>query len=408
MAMPEAAAQLPTLAWRGSGGKYVVTAKIDDPVVRPARARLIWAANTAQAMYNLGVPSLLVGTAAGLPFKTDTLAGMAAVRRHLGHLYGVRADFDVRIIHPTGTGSEQAARLASLEFPRYVLPDAALVHTRDPLVAVACAKRKIAYVWEHHDEDYQNKFTDYHELATGSASCRAIVAITESIRDSLIGNGVPPQKVLVLSSGVNATTQQARPDRARSWRDFLLQGGYEKVVAYCGGMQLERGIEHILAAAESMPSVRFVFLGGHQNDLVHWQGELARRELANCKLLGYHPHETVCEVQQASDALVFSREATGRPEVTSPLKFFEYLLTGVPIVAAKVAALDPYRNGLDVAWYDPAEPSGLVPALRTTLWAADWPRSCEANVAFGRQHTWEQRQRRLLNFVGPVDPKTSF
>jgi glycosyltransferase involved in cell wall biosynthesis len=323
-------------------------------------------------------------------------------------MYGVTADFDVRILYPSSTGADQAARLAAGEFPRYVLPDAALVHTRDPLVAAACAKRRVSYVWEHHDEDYQKKFTEYESLAMASTTCRAIVAITESIRETLLRNGVPADKLLVLPSGVNATTQQPRPVRAHSWRNFLLEGGYTKLVSYCGGMQLERGIEHVLVAAQSMPNVRFVFLGGHQNDLIHWQTVLARRELTNCKLLGYHPHETICEVQQASDALVFSRAASGRPEVTSPLKFFEYLLTGVPVVAASVASLAAYRSGLEVAWYDPAEPGGLVTALKETIWSADWPRRCEHNVARGREHTWEMRQRRLLEFIGPVDPKTTF
>lgn len=395
------------LSWSLSAGSYVVSAKADDPIARPARARLIWAANTAQAMQNLGVRTLLVGTNGGLPFKTDTLAGVAAARRYLSHLYGVKADFDLRVIPSTGNG-HAGKSFAATEFPRHVFPEAGLVHTRDPAVALECAKLRINYIWEHHDEGYQNEFTAMQDLRLDRPQCRAIVAITESVRDRLLGLGVPPAKSIVLPSGVNATTHQLRQERASSWRRFLLAGGYTRLVAYSGGMQHERGIEHLLLAAEKLPHVRFVFLGGHEADLGIWRTELSRRRISNCKLLGYHPHETVCEVQQASDVLVFTRLASGRPDVTSPLKFFEYLLSGVPIVAASVPSLQQLPKDLDVRFYDPGEALALTAVLQDRLGQDNWPQRSDVNVAAGLKYTWEMRQRALLDFIGPIEARTTF
>jgi glycosyltransferase involved in cell wall biosynthesis len=173
-------------------------------------------------------------------------------------------------------------------------------------------------------------------------------------------------------------------------------------------MQHERGIEHLLDAAERLPDVRFVFLGGHETDLATWRTELSRRRVANCKLLGYHPHETVCEVQQASDAVVFTRLASGRPEITSPLKVFEYLVTGVPIIAASIPSLQRLPSQLDVTWYDAAQPETLALALKSRLAEGEWPIRSDANIAAGLSFTWEMRQRALLDFTGPIDARTTF
>jgi glycosyltransferase involved in cell wall biosynthesis len=386
-----------------SAGRYVVTAKAGDPILRPARARLIWAANTAAATAALGVPAGLVGGVSPFPYKVETVAGKASVHRALGALYGVAGGFELYLLQDDAAPNGQDWTHTG-QFIRQVLPDAGLVHTRDPLIAVECARRGISYVFEDHDEDYQLGFHAHAELRAEQECCRAIVAITGAVRRRLLAAGLPDRKIIVLESGVNRAALQRHPAEAEQWRRALLAPGYAMLVAYTGGLQQERGIEHILRAALDLPKAVFVLAGGTQADQTRWSEALLRLGLGNVRLLGYQDHETVCVLQQAADVVLATREAGPRAAITSPLKLYEYLLSGTPFVAAAIPAVDGLRTeDLAGTTYDPREPTRL--ASRILEAARRFPRRPDGyagNRVAGEGFTWEERQRRLMGFIGPI------
>ncbi|MBE7186606.1 MAG: glycosyltransferase [Methylobacterium mesophilicum] len=214
----------------------------------------------------------------------------------------------------------------------------------------------------------------------------------------------------MLDSGVNAAGAVRRDAAARRWRAELLAAGtYRKIVVYSGGMQAERGIEVVIAAAQTMPDVLFVMCGGHPGDLGPWFRMMRSKPLHNMRFFGYVPHDVLCELQQAADTLVLSRAAGTRQSITSPLKFFEYLLAGTPIVAAQIDAISRFRSAdLAIDWYEPGDPSSLQAALTASFLREPDGRPHGDNVVEGMKFTWENRQRALMRFVGPIIVKTTF
>jgi len=392
-------------------GDYVVCAKADDPFVRPARARLIWAANTAAATTALGIRTVLAGSTAGLTYKVENLAGAAAVKRRLEELYNVDPIFDLAVVNSDDVASSDDQRFTvPRAYPQSIFPRAALVHTRDPAVALACHRRKIKYVLEYHDEDYQKQFRNWPILFSGRSSCLAVVAITERVRAALIEEGALPEKIIVLDSGVNSRTALRRDEAAESWRHDLLGYDYQKLVIYSGGMQAERGIGDVLQAAQRMPHVLFAFCGGHEGDLSQWVRVSTGMRLANVRLYGYLPHEVVCQLQQAADVLVLSRAANERASITSPLKFFEYLASGTPIVSARIPATGRFEaEGCAVDWYEAGRVDSLVEALVTSFSRFNRSQAPhQENMRIGLQHSWEDRQKALFDFIGSPNVKTTF
>lgn len=389
------------------GMNYVVITKQGDPLLRPARARLIWAANTAAATGSLGVPSLLAGGIDAFQYRIENIAGKFSAYRALETLYGVERKFDICLLHKDSKGHEWTAEG---DFLRYVLPNAGIVHTRDPRIALACAKRNTPYILENHDEDYQKDFTEWEGLKMSSGLCLALVAITEAVKKQLVERNFPENKIIVLDSGVNESTKRRRPDAAARWRHALLEGTYSYLAVYTGGMQVERGIEDILYAAGKMPDTLFVMAGGHSSDLKHWRPEIIRRGLNNVRLIGYQNHETVCELQQAANVLIFARAAGGRPEMTSPLKIFEYLLSGSPLVAAAIPVTKTLESpALALRFYDSSTPENLATTLRSVL--RNFPYKAEGyldNIEAGEPFTWQNRQKKLLDFVGEAQVKVTF
>jgi glycosyltransferase involved in cell wall biosynthesis len=389
------------------GMNYVVVAKEGDPVVRPARARLIWAANTAQATASLGLQCLLAGGIDAFTYRIENVAGKFSAYRAISALYGVEGQFELALLH---RNSKASGWTADGDFARYVLPNAGVVHTRDPQIALVCAKHNIAYILENHDEDYQKEFTRWDELKLGSPLCLAIVAITEAVKQQLIELGMPEQKIVVLDSGVNQTTALRRPRQAALWRKALLVDGYRTLAVYTGGMQAERGIEAVIRSASQMPDCLFVLAGGHSGDLNACRSMIMRMGVSNIRLIGYQNHETVCELQQAADVAIFSRAPDGRPGMTSPLKIFEYLLSGAPLVAATIpATADMQSRELAAEFYRPDEEDGLTNAIRSVTQKFPYvDGGYQQNVDAGLAYTWQERQRRLLEFVGDIRVKVTF
>lgn len=383
------------------GGLYVVCARMGDPIARPARARLIWAAQTAQASADLGLPTLLTASARELPFKVEAPQSFAACRRIVSGLYNVAGDFGIRLLYPGDSKGSVGKWESEVEFPRHVLPYARIVHTRDPRVVSECVKRQVSVIYEDHNEDYH---LDVNPDVVGlnSPYCRAIVAITSAVSRRLIRNGVVDEKIIVLDSGVNVRAFDRFPERAQSWRTFLLRGGHSSIAAYTGGMQEERGIGHTLNAAQELPDTMFVFAGGNARDIESWQPTVRRNGLKNVKFLGYLPQQEILELQQAADLQILSRNACGRAEITSPLKFFEYLASGTPVVSALLPVIDETEYGsAPVIWYDSGNPHTLVEAVRDSL--SKYPYLSggrEEGPALARRYTWQERQAALLRFVG--------
>jgi glycosyltransferase involved in cell wall biosynthesis len=389
------------------GMEYVVVTKQGDPLLRPARARLIWAANTAYATGALGLNCKLVGGADAFSYRIESIAGKFSAYRALESMYGVERNFDICLLQKE---TKNQGWTAEGDFKKYVLPNAGVVHTRDPEIALACSKRNIKYILENHDEDYQKEFTQWDELRLSSPICLAIVAITDAVKRQLIDRGFPEKKIIVCDSGVNHLAAKRRPIAARNWRKALLTYPYRHLIAYTGGMQAERGIADILDAAVQMPNSLFVMAGGHPADLQFWRREILHRSISNIRIIGYQNFETVCELQQAADVAIFSRANGGRPEMTSPLKIFEYLLSGVPVVAASIPVTESFEKiDLALKFYDPAVPGSLHSALKAVISTFAYEVDGYAkNIEAGLPYIWEERQRKILKFIGDVQVSITF
>lgn len=385
-----------------NGGQYVVCARMGDPIVRPARARLIWAAQTAQAMADLGVRTTLAGSAVELPFKVESPQWLAACRRLVEHFYNVPATFDVHLLYPSRQeGTAVGAWEADVELPRHVLPFARIVHTRDPRVVAECVNRQVPVIYEDHNEDY-HLGVDPDKNGLNDESCKAIVAITRSVQRRLIATGVSEHKIIVLDSGVNPRSFEPMPEMAESWRRFLLRGGYKYIAAYTGGMQDERGIGDILNAAMQMPDTIFAFAGGNKGDNQFWKTEATRYGLRNVKFLGYMPQQAVNEIQQAADVQILSRSPGDRSEITSPLKFFEYLASGTPILSARLPVIDEREfASAPVEWYDSTNPGVLAECLYDVFDAYPYVLGGrDAGRDMARRYDWRERQKSILRFIG--------
>ena len=173
------------------------------------------------------------------------------------------------------------------------------------------------------------------------------------------------------------------------------------LVGYAGHLYPWKGVDVFVQALAKAPGVRGLIVGGHpaEADLGRVRGLVRDLDLTSrVEITGLvAPGEVVQRLSQA-DILVLPNTASAISErYTSPLKLFEYLTLGRPIVASDLPAireiLEDGRTALLVA---PGDAAALAAAFeRLAADASLAGRLGASALALAPSYTWEARAARL-------------
>jgi glycosyltransferase involved in cell wall biosynthesis len=232
---------------------------------------------------------------------------------------------------------------------------------------------------------------------------KALAAITDVHRQVLLSAGWPEDKVIAAHSGVDLS-HFARVNGDRSLRGKFVTDA-QPLIVYAGSLYKGKGCEQILLAAERMHDVKFVCVGGRESEVRDFKKQVTSRGLTNIEFAGHVPHADVARYLRAADVLVapFTRDARdigGKVIIpfSSPLKLFEYMAAGKPIVASNVGAIPEIiaheENGLLVA---PSSVDELVAGISRLLRDGALAERLAKNARnTAERYTWEQRVTRIL------------
>ena len=180
------------------------------------------------------------------------------------------------------------------------------------------------------------------------------------------------------------------------------------VAAYAGHLYAWKGVDVFLRALALAPGVRGLIVGGHEQE-----PDLARvRALA--EELGLSQRVTFTGLVEPSRVAGLLREATilvlPNPasaistNYTSPLKLFEYMAAGRPIVASDLPSIrEVLADGQSALLVTPGDPAAVARAIERL--AADRPlgdRLARAAHARAGEYTWARRAERLETLFDEV------
>jgi glycosyltransferase involved in cell wall biosynthesis len=193
-----------------------------------------------------------------------------------------------------------------------------------------------------------------------------VVSISRALRDRLVDvQPVLAERTIVEHDGVDLESFAAeRMDRAGSRRRLLIEDG-QVVVAYTGRVNGEKGAATLVRCAEAMrdSDVRFLLVGKVYDDRIRAAAESA----GNVTLTGFVPPSRIPEYVAAADILVMPTSASiSYARYTSPLKLFEYMASGRPVVCSDLPVLcEVVQDGRNALTFETDNSAALAEALLT-------------------------------------------
>src|SRR5438552_1777437 len=142
-------------------------------------------------------------------------------------------------------------------------------------------------------------------------------------------------------------------------------------VGYVGHLYKGKGMEIISAIAPRCGWATFHIVGGTPGDIGYWTSKLA--QCPNTVFHGYVPHAATCAYLAEMDVVLapYLRNVQGQgggrniAEGMSPLKLFEYMAHGKPIVCSDLPAIrEGLRDSVTSVLVPPDNPSDWVKALQ--------------------------------------------
>ena len=385
---------------------------IRDSLPQPG-AHLVQMVQCANAAANLGYPTLLIYVKTGPeafnpldwihPFRPQPPSPHLKTYYSLGdnslQVLPLALPWPIDQIQPPRRWSNASTWVCKYYLPWHLMRHIRLVHTRDWNFAQVAIQHSIPAIYER---DHLETKT-YPAAIAQHPLLQTAVTVVDSVGQDMAKNGIPADKIVTLHNGYNRLFAKRQPEQAAAWRSQLLTHPQHRLVVYSGALYPFKGVDLLLAIAKDFPTVHFAFAGGPEEQRRHYEDVVRDRMLTNVSFLGFIAQEKLASLLQAADVLAHPHLKGHAATFTSPMKFFDYMASGTPIIASDIPTMAEFKSaGIVAAWCQPNDPHSFAHSLRQVLNTdAQTFVNTAGRKAFMHQFSWEHRITQVLNRVAP-------
>lgn len=231
-----------------------------------------------------------------------------------------------------------------------------------------------------------------------------IFTFSSQLKEQLTGCGVPEDKIIVNPCGFDPN--HFHPNLDASWiiKKYGLHNKF--IVGFSGTFGYYHGISFFANSlkyiAKQIPNTVFLFVG--DGEYRAQLDEIVKRDnIENRTIItGFVPYETVPYYLSACDVLVSPciNNEDGTEFFNSPLKNFEYMGLGKPIVATAVGQQkEIFTDRFNALLVEERNPEAIAEAIVEIYKNPDLASSIGQNALREalEKHTWSHRARRILD-----------
>lgn len=297
-----------------------------------------------------------------------------------------------------------------------------LLYIRSPFLLRAAIDTRIPVILELHalPRFLRGRFV------TLCHHCKNVVCLTGPMRDELMSWGVDAGKIIAEADGVDLRRFGTLPSSEAAKARWHLPHD-RPVVGYVGSLvtreTLEKGVRKLIDAMQNGEwkmenTTRYKpflwIVGGPQQWIDTYRAHAASIGLSaeDVRFQGFVNAADVPSAIAACDICVYPAPKSDHPYFlrdTSPLKLFEYLAAGRPVVCADLPPIRDIVDEKSVRFFKPGDSEDLATAIDDVLaHPEEARRRAEEGRRIAEKHSWEERMRRILpSSFAPLPPSPS-
>lgn len=274
------------------------------------------------------------------------------------------------------------------------------IFTRSAPVAWKLAEQNAPVLFESHvfSRDAKQVPMSRFIQAMNASSTAGIVGISQEISDSYLAAGLRERRLMTSADGVDPAIFSHAV--AGGLGHLFGQRIYDRPrLVYTGSLSPEKGAIFLAEAASRTRHVNFVIIGGNLKE------SEALAEKSKCPNLFMHPsvpHKRIPSILQDADMLIMPYMPEGDLiPYMSPLKLFEYLATGKPILSSDLAVLRPFlTHDENCLLFLPGSLDSLCTQINRllTMTPENKERLRDNQLQSAMRHTWTNRAKTILDW----------
>lgn len=268
-----------------------------------------------------------------------------------------------------------------------------IVYTRDALLSLLFP----GCVVELHDAPKVSSRV-WSWLLRRASAC---IVKTTHLKSVVTSNGIHERAVMVVGNGVDVAAFDKVGDSLVIRRQLGLPLD-KKIVLYIGSFFTHawKGVDVLLEAIAYLPpDTHAVLVGGSLDDVVRIKKQYGVERLT---VRAAVPQKDVAAWIKTADVLVLPNKSgyTASDLYTSPLKLFEYMVSGIPIVASDLPSVREIATSEEVLFVEPNNPQALAEGIVRVLHDPHLASLIRKNAySRGIEYTWEKQAGKILTFI---------
>lgn len=279
-----------------------------------------------------------------------------------------------------------------LAIKKALFMDFDIVYSRDGRALWLLSWLNKKFIWELHDDERRWWARRVFKRSLGAVFTNKALAL---LHEPLFSKGF---RSLVAPNGfdLNAFKKQNTQQELKQRLGLSL---VRKQVVYAGHLYPYKGVHTLADVARNMSGIDFIFVGGTTEDLKHFRTENGLQK--NIYILGHQPHDKVFSYLCAADLLILPNSGKEKFSslYTSPIKLFEYMGSGTPIVASDLPSVREIVSEKEVIFFTPDDSESLK---RSIQFAFTNPEILEQNSArakeLAKSFSWESRAKKIISY----------
>lgn len=278
-----------------------------------------------------------------------------------------------------------------------------IFYTRDEYLLPLLQLFSKRVVWEAHSLPRNVKF-----YLPYIKKCHRLIVLTQQIKKDLIRLGVAAHKILVSPDAVDLNIFNIDTSREEARQGLGLP--QDKIIlGYTGSLLtkgMDKGIKDIIAALKILwkryDNLMFLAVGGSPVDIAVYQNMAQEAGVADMvRFINKVSQEKLALYQRACDILLMP--FPNKPHYAfymSPLKLFEYMASGRPIISSDLPSLREVLDEGKAIFCQPDNPQSLANKVEFLLADRELGKQLGQQAQLDvRDFTWEKRAQKIISFI---------